>query len=477
VTRTPRTSRGLRIALAASMLSLLAAGTTAGPADAATPKTGPSPRPGGQSAGDSLFPTIGNTGYYVRNYAISLHYAASTRSITARTVVTARAPRPLSSFSLDLQGLTVDRTWVDGRPATFTRHGHKLVVTPARPVSGVFRTTVSYHGAPVTHIDPDGSKDGWIPTSDGATVVSEPVGAMTWFPNNNTPRDKATYTVRVTAPSSRAVAGNGDLRSRRTHRGRTTWTWVQPRQMATYLAMISIGRYHVYHSVMTTATGRRLPVWSFVQPRLGSLAGLRTQLPRIIRFEERRFGRYPLTSVGMVVKDLGVGYALETQNRPVFDGTPDTSTLVHELAHQWYGDSVTPRVWEDVWLNEGFATYAEALWSAAHGGPSTREAFHRTYDQHGSSSGFWRPAPARFSDPSDLFGSPVYDRGSMTLEALRERIGSRDFFALLRRWATVSAGRSVDTRQLVALAERISHRDLDAFFDTWLYVAKKPAGF
>ncbi len=475
-----------RAAVAATAFTLTAAGLAgagAGPGAAATvhAATGhaaSTPHPGGESAGDSLFPTIGNTGYSVSHYAITLDYRTAGRRLAAATTqITARAPEPLSSFSLDLEGLVVDRVVVDGRTARFRRLDHKLVITPARPVAGTFRTSVQYHGTPVTHIDADGSKDGWVPTSDGATVLSEPVGAMTWFPDNNTPRDKATYTVRVTAPSALAVASNGDLRSRRSHAGRTTWTWVQSRQMTTYLASISIGRYDVHRSTMRTTAGRRLSVWSFVQPKYGALTGLRALIPEVVRFEERRFGTYPQTSVGIVVDDLKVGYALETQNRPVFDGVPDTTTLVHELAHQWYGDSVTPRVWEDIWLNEGFATYAEDLWAAAHGGPSTRAAFDDRYAKNGPGAKLWRPAPADFTDPTDLFGDPVYTRGAMTLEALRREIGTTELYAVLRQWATLEGGRSVSTRDFTTLAERVSQRDLNQLFHTWLYVAEKPAGY
>jgi aminopeptidase N len=484
VTQLPWTKPASRVVAGVTALLLGATAPVIGTATAAevapaagAPAASAAPRPGGESAGDSLFPTIGNTGYRVSHYAITLDYRSSGGRITATTDVTARAAHPLSRFSFDFEGLTVDQVRVNGVAARFRRHDHKLVVTPARPVSGTFRTAVRYHGKPVTHIDADGSKDGWVATSDGATVVSEPVGAMTWFPNNNTPRDKATFAMRVTAPSSLAVAANGDLRSRRSSAGRTTWTWVQTRQMATYLASISIGRYHVYHSTMRTTAGRRLPVWSFVEPKYGTLARLRGRIPEIVRFQERRFGSYPQTSVGIVVDDLDVGYALETQNRPVFDGVPSTLTLVHELAHQWYGDSVTPRVWEDIWLNEGFASFAESLWTAAHGGPSTRAAFDKTYADNPPSSKLWRPAPADFTDPRDLFGDPVYTRGGMTLEALRREIGTTELSTVLRLWATMKAGRSVSTPEFVALAERVSHRDLSPLFRTWLYVPEKPAGY
>ncbi|MEP7089252.1 MAG: M1 family metallopeptidase [Nocardioidaceae bacterium] len=467
--RRPATRAALGITVAA--LVLPAGVVSAGAAQAGQPA------PGGESVGDSLFPTIGNTGYHALHYDVRLGYFAAGKRIVAASTMTARATRPLSSFSLDLEGLTVSSAVVDGRAATFSRHDDKLVVTPRRPVSGRFTTVVRYAGTPVTHTDPDGASDGWVPTRDGATVVSEPVGAATWFPDNNTPRDKATFSMRITVPSTLAVAANGDLVSRRRHGARTTWRWEQTRPMATYLAMISIGRYHVYHSTMRTTSGRRLPVWSFVQAKYGSLAAQRRLIPRIVRFEERRFGRYPFTSVGIVVKDLGVGYALETQNRPVFDGVPDTSTLVHELAHQWYGDSVTPRSWEDIWLNEGFASYAEDLWAAAHGGPSTQAAFQERYDSHPAGDALWSPAPARFSDPADLFGAPVYVRGGMTLQALRARIGTPDFLAVLHRWAATERGRSTDTSAFIALAERVSGRHLGGLFHRWLYVAKKPVGY
>ena len=462
--------------IATTLLSTLVSGllaVSAQPAQAVPPAP---PVPGGRSAGDRLFPAIGNSGYFVSHYDVALRWSPRSRGIVATTQVTARAPRPLSSYSLDLQGLRVTAVSVAGRRAAWSRSGHKLVVRPSRPVAGRFVTTVRYRGRPVTHIDPDGSKDGWIPTADGATVLSEPVGAMTWFPCNNTPRDKATFRVRVTVPRGLAVAGNGDL-VRHRHAGSLTWVWTDRSQQATYLAMISIGRYHVYRSRMTTSSGRRLPVLSFVEPRFGSLARLRRLLPQVVRFEERRFGPYPFSSVGMVVKRLGVDYALETQTRPVFDGRPGATTLVHELAHQWYGDSVTPRQWEDVWLNEGFASYAEDLWVAGHGGPSTSAAFRTTYDRNAAGSRLWRPAPARFTDPADLFGDPVYVRGGMTLEALRQRIGTPALYTLLRRWAATRRGASVDTAQLVALAGRVSRRDLGTFFRTWLYVPEKPRGY
>jgi aminopeptidase N len=430
--------------------------------------------PGAPTAGDSLFPDAGNSGYDVLHYRVGLTYHRSRGTITATTTIKAKAVKRLTSYTLDLEGLTVGAVTVNGHRARWSRSGHKLKVTPSRSVRGTFTTTIAYGGKPKTHIDPDGALDGWIPTADGATVLSEPVGAMTWFPNNNTPRDKATFDVAVNVPKDLEVAGSGDLASRKRHGSTTTWHWKQRRPMASYLAMISIAQYDVHRSTMRTVAGKKLPIWTFVDPSLGPLTAQRKLLPEIIRFEERRFGPYPQTSVGIVVKDTGAGYSLETQNRPVFDEVPDAGLMVHELAHQWFGDSLTAKDWGDIWLHEGFATYAESLWSAAHGGPSTAAQFSATMADNPASSKLWSPAPAALSDPADLFSDPVYTRGGLALEALRQKVGTRDFGVILKRWAAEHRGGGVRTSQFIALSERVSNRNLGAFFHAWLYVPSGP---
>ncbi len=449
-------------------------------AAAALPRAGhaavPTATAGGHSGGDPLFPTAGNTGYDVSHYTVALRYLAGGR-IEGTTTVTARAAHRLSSFSLDLQGLRVHSVRVDGSGAGFRRLGAKLVVTPVRPVRGRFTATIRYGGRPVPIVDADGTREGWVATDDGATVVAEPLGAMTWFPDNDTPRDKATFTLRVSAPSGLAVAGNGRLAGRRTRGRVTTWTWRQPVPMAPYLATVSIGRFRVVRTSLRTTSGRRLPAWSFVDPRFGSQRVVTASVPGVLRFLERRFGPYPMSSAGVVVDDLRVGYALETQDRPVFDGPPDASTLVHEVAHQWYGDSVTVRSWGDIWLSEAFATYAEQMWQAAHGGPSVAQWFRDLYAEHPADSALWRPAPTALTDPADLFGPPVYERGAMTLQVLRERVGDEAFFTVLRRWAADHRHGHGTTAQLTALAERVSGQDLDVLFRDWLSVPGRPEGY
>jgi aminopeptidase N len=185
------------------------------------------------------------------------------------------------------------------------------------------------------------------------------------------------------------------------------------------------------------------------------------------------FGPYPFTSAGAIVDDdTQAGYALETQTRPIYSGPPDESTVAHEIAHQWFGNSVSPARWQEIWLNEGFATYAEWLWSAHIGGTDPAQRFAERYAQP-PTAGFWNPPPG---DPGaeHLFTGSVYVRGAMTLQALRERIGDRRFFALLRAWYRVYRDGAARTSDFFALAERVSGRELSRLFHAWLYVPGKP---
>ncbi len=446
---------------------------------------------GAPTSGDSLFPNVGNGGYDVGHYDIDLAWDVD-NTIEATTTITAEAPAPLSSYSLDFEGLTVDSITVNGTPATWARDvdaaaiKYKLIVTPAQPVSGEFTTVVTYSGTPVTHVDPDDSSEGWVPTSDGATFVNQPVGSMTGFPNNNTPSDKATYSIALDVPTDSSgplsAVSNGELTSRTVAGDRTTWTWTQDEPMASELSLISIGHYDVTEGQISLASGRTIPEWSFVDSGISStnkaaIEVQRLRLKTILDFLETKYGPYPGNSTGIVVDVTSLGYALETQDRPYFEGRVSSGTLVHELTHQWFGDSVAPKDWNDIWLNEGPASYVPTLFNYETGAStrSPKAIFRNMWSSTPGITGLWDIPPAAMTDPADIFGWQVYSRGAMTLAALSTEIGNRDFNALMAQWLSRNSGTSRSTADFIALAEELSGQDLTAFFQDWLYDADKPA--
>ncbi len=382
---------------------------------------------------DPFFPHAGNDGYDVATYDLHLKYDPDTRELAGKATITATATKRLAVFDLDLRGLTVTRVKVAGATATFTRKGQELIVTPHAPVTSgsSFTTVVSYHGVPGPVTDPDGSPDGWIPTDDGAFVAGEPQGAPTWFPANDTPADKATYTVSMTVPKKLAAIGNGTLVSTTTANGQKTFVWSETRPMASYLATITLGRFDITEEPGT------VPIYLAVDPREAAAAApAMAKLPEILAYEQSLLGRYPFEVAGAIVDhNAGAGYALETQTKPIYDGAPDTETVAHELAHQWFGDSVSPTTWPDIWLNEGFATYVQWMWVDHSGGHEIADRFDDELPVPASST-FWCTAADVLSGPRQMFSSPVYSaRGDGAGGALQRRSATPCSPSLLKKWA------------------------------------------
>jgi Peptidase family M1 domain/Peptidase M1 N-terminal domain len=201
----------------------------------------------------------------------------------------------------------------------------------------------------------------------------------------------------------------------------------------------------------------------------------------IIDFLEGFFGPYPFSAAGAIVDDVrGLGFALENQTRPIYavdfftDQVSGDAVVVHELAHQWYGDSLTVAQWRHIWLNEGFATYAEWLWSEQEGFGTAQEIFDDLYNNIPADDPFWTVVVGD-PGPDLLFDIAIYNRGAMTLHQLRLTVGDRDFFRILRRWAQRREGDNVTTEQFIRLAERVSGEELDALFEAWLFTPSKPA--
>ncbi|MCK2221748.1 M1 family metallopeptidase [Actinomadura sp. ATCC 31491] len=428
--------------------------------------------PGAPGAGDPYFPDQGNGGYDAGHYDLRLDYETASGRLDATAAVTARATQALSRFDLDLAGtLTVRAVTVNGRPAAYAQQGSELVVTPARslPEGRDFLVVVRYDGRPVHVVDPDGSVDGWIRTSDGVFNANEPQGAMTWYPGNHHMTDKATYRFTVTVPDTRVAVANGDLVARTSRAGRATYVWEAREPMASYLATVTIGKF-----ALADARLGGYRVTTAVDPKLEA-PGFAERHPPVLDYFSSLFGPYPFSSTGGIVDHAPeVGYALETQTRPLYPRAPSEALLAHELAHQWFGDSVTPALWRDIWLNEGFATYAEWLWLDKLGTRSLQASFDAAYAPPADDE-FWQTPPADPGGPANLFHDPVYDRGAMTLHVLRREVGDDAFFTILRTWASEHKYGNADTAAFVALAERVSGRQLGTLFDTWLRKPGKPS--
>ncbi|PRX46690.1 peptidase M1-like protein [Prauserella shujinwangii] len=429
---------------------------------------GTPPTPGAETSGDSCLPAHGNGGYRVRHYDLDLDYRVGPNRLSGRATVTAVATQALSRFSLDLTGFRVNRVLVDGRPARFTRHGHKLRVRPARPLpdGAEFVAEVRYVGNPRPVAGPWGDI-GWDELTDGALVASQPVGAPSWFPCNDHPADKAAYRIALTTASPYTVAVTGRLTERTRGAGTTRWVFERPEPTATYLMSVQIGQY-----VDVTLPGGPVPQRAAVPARLRE--SFRHDFGRqraMIDLLGRLFGPYPFGEYQVVVTDDDLDDPVEAQGMSVFganhvDGRRTHERLVvHELAHQWFGNCLTVADWRHIWLNEGFATYAEWLWSEESGGPAARVLAR---EWHGVLAG--KPADLRIADPgaAHLFDERVYKRGALTLHALRERIGDAAFFALLRNWVAGHRHGTVTTERFTTLAAEHAGADLGEFFTEWL---------
>jgi aminopeptidase N len=446
--------------------------------------------PGSAGSGDPYFPNAGNGGYDVSHYELELEFERASNFLEGETEIKARATQSLSRFNLDLRPfMEVSRVEVDGRRARFARRGeHELVIAPRKGIKRGrwFRVEVDYSGTPQPVVDPDGSSEGWIPTNDGAFVVNEPQGSPGWYPVNDSPKDKATYDFEITVPAGIEAIANGVLEDRDTRRGKTTWEWEERDPMAPYLATATNGEFETRFGKLLG----RLPEYNAVDPQARpfgdplpppnpQLAWDRIEVhqPAAVELFSDLYGRYPFDAVGAIVDFApNVFYSLESQGKANYWMVPGVSTIVHEIAHQWFGNAVTLEQWPDIWLNEGFATWSEWIYFEKTTGAPAQEEFDSLYEAWGTDPDFdyLNTPPADVGGPEHLFAGTVYDRGAMTLQALREKVGDERFFRILRTWYWKFRYGNASTADFEDVAERVSRQDLDHFFQVWLYEPVKP---
>jgi len=366
---------------------------------------------------------------------------------------------------------------VDGRKARFRRAGkHELRVVPKAPIAAGARFTVvvKYAGRPADHRY--AGERSWLASRSEVVAMNQPHMAPWWFPSNDHPSDKATFDIAVTVPKGKQVVSNGVRAGRKVRGGLATTRWRMTDPMATYLAFFAAGRYAIDRG--TSAAG--IPYYNAVSKGLerGERRRARRLLARtaaITDWLQTRLGPYPFSTTGGLVTGLDVGFALENQSRPTYGDWIYPGVIVHELAHQWFGDSVAVRRWRDIWLNEGFATYMEVEYAAAHGGESVRDYLTRMWAGRcrTPSSAFWR---LDLSDPGPdrLFDEAVYDRGAMVLAALHQVIGADRLGDLLRLWAATHHDGNATVEEFETLAAAVAGRDLGGFFDAWLRRGTRP---
>jgi aminopeptidase N len=438
------------------------------------------PSAGASEIGDPLFPGLGNGGYDAIHYSLALRYptADAQQTVSGRVTMFARATQALSSFNLDFAGDSVDSVQVDGRNAGWSWSDGEIVITPRHALRDhkKFAATVRYTATPFvpTNIVPFG----FFTVNAGSVTAGQPNFSHTFYPVNDHPADKASYDISFDVPEGTTAVANGDLVFRRTSHGRSYSAYFMREPMASELIQLTVGAFDVTTQPdvrgvhVRDVTSRT--VTAAVTPAL-------QRTPDHLRWMIDEVGRYPFNTYGVEAADQRFGYALETQTlslhpaflfmapRPPSNYEP---IMVHELAHQWFGDSVAPVRWQDVWLNEGHADYYQQVYT---------EQF---FEGPGYTVDYWRDAYARAnqlrhdfgpvakptgSDIFTLFSDNVYSGGSLFLYALRQVVGERTFSDIERSWVAKYKDESVSTEQWIAHVNRVSHRNLTAFQRDWLY--------
>ena len=440
--------------------------------------------PEGAGIGDPYYPLLGNRGYDALHYTIEIRLDVAAGSIVeATTTIDAVATDDLTSFNLDYRGPQVDAITVDGAEAVWSRSDGELTVMPAGPIATgeEFATTVRYHGTPVVDGD-DRFERGWWTTGDAIFTVGEPAGSDIWYPVNGHPLDKATYTLSVTVPEPYQVAANGILTSVDFATGAgdepdtTTYTWENEEPTASYLVVMHAGEIEIEPS----EGPRGITLYEAFPRDLGEREQrILALVPQMVEIFSERFGPYPFSSIGSTVfPDTDFNAALETQGMIGYDlSAIREPTVAHEVAHQWLGNSVSPARWQDIWLNEGFARYAEVVWAeAAHGPEAADAALRRQMSSLATTTRSAQGEGVLIGDPGPdhLFSEVVYAGGALVLHDLRQRVGDDAFFRILREWTSRYRYATATTDDFIALAEEISGDELGAFFAERLFTPWTP---
>jgi aminopeptidase N len=455
-------------------------------------------QPGTPGVGDSLYPNFGNGGYDVQHYTLDLNVTnVAASKLQGLTTIEAKATQNLSRFNLDFIGFAIASITINGKPAKFSRKGQELTITPSAPIPAneTFTTKIKYQGSPQkTKSVVYGNLVGWIASDSGSfTLSSQPDGAANYYPVNDHPIDKATYTFNVTVPEPFEVAANGVLKSAIANGNTKTYRFEARDPMQSYLTTVNIGQF----DLQTGQTAKGIPIRNYFEKGIPKTLLKPYDLqPEMLSVFSNLFGEYPFEVYGAVVVDSDDASALETQTLSIFgrgtlgqtspyvgglsSGTEEV--IAHEMSHQWFGDSVSISDWSDIWLNESFATYAEGLWVEHKQGRAALDRWVKnTYNEVVDAKSDLVP-PGK-PPANDLFNAGVYNWGALALHALRLKIGDYAFFSTLKTYASRFKNGNVRPKDFIAIASRhpqgvaeeTNKTDLTTFFDDWIYSGNIPA--
>lgn len=423
---------------------------------------------------DSVYPDVGDPGVDALHYGLELAWSPDTSTLEGRATVTLRATADADRLQLDLGApLEVGTVTLDGQEVEATHDGDVLGVSAPVTRDERYTLVVEYAGTPEPTPAPTTRSDfnttGWTTTPDGETwTMQEPYGAFTYYPVNDHPSDKALYDFRITTPSPWTGVANGQLVDQTEADGLTTTTWTLDSPAASYLVTVATGDYTRYSN--TSSGGTEIAYW-VPSDRPGLVPGLE-QAAAGLDWLEERLGPYPFSTLGFLIVDSQSG--METQTMITLGDTSYTTSeavLVHELAHQWYGDEVTPDDWRDLWMNEGMAMFLQGAWQAEDEGRSLESVmadYALVEKRMRAESG-----PPGDYDPTTFGEGNVYYGPALMWDELRKRIGDDAFWAVVREWPeSRSMGNAGREEFLPWLVERTGVEQ--QFFDDWLLSPTTP---
>ncbi|WP_278264674.1 M1 family metallopeptidase [Nocardia sp. AG03] len=423
---------------------------------------------GAPGVGDPYYPLDGNGGYDVTHYDLAVDYDPPTHQLRGTAGIEARAVQPLAQFNLDFRGPQVRMVTVNGQPAGFAREGeHELVVTPLLPLpAGLpLRIVVDYAGEVA-----DTEGEGWTyAPSGGAFAVGQPHSASSWYPLNDTPLDKATFTLRASVPEGWEVMSTGERTRHEVRDGKLVTTWETRQPVIGYLTTMAVDHFTFLENRRADGT----PVLSAFAPESEDNREDEQRVPEILDFLENLYGPYPFEVAGGIYVDAEIPFSLETQTRPTYAPWTDLNTVVHELAHQWWGDTMSVRQWSDICLNECFASYtADYLWIERTDGADVDTKYRETVGKYRDDTEFWEYALA---DPGvgNEFTS-VYYRGPLFLHALRKLIGEDVFFAALKDFVTAHRDGHASMPEFREFLQTRTSMPLKDFLAEWLDGTRAP---